>query len=187
MGEVIAMRRVQASEHTTDSHYTNSTCACSSPHLCTINFLIRDEQYCTLIDRWVIREVSRGWLPLQGCVCANIQVQALKHAAHIRTCSLKNTHTRARLHTAHIEHLQNSLSHNHSIYHLVIIHRHGIYFTVMHTQPHIISFHFVCRCSFFFFLRFPFFFGTDLVLVFVSLGIVFTFSCMPWHFFFSLQ
>lgn len=38
VGEAIAMRRVQASEHTTDSHNTNSTCARSSPHLCTINF-----------------------------------------------------------------------------------------------------------------------------------------------------
>lgn len=63
VGEVKAMRRVQESEHTTDSHNTNSTCALSSPHLCTINsILIRDESCCTSVVRWVIGGEDWGWL-----------------------------------------------------------------------------------------------------------------------------
>lgn len=82
--------RRQEGEHT-DSHNTNSTLALSSPYLCTINFFLRDEQYCTLMVRWAIREVNRG---CRYGGCASIRPWKIQHS---------HAHTHASLQAAHAD------------------------------------------------------------------------------------
>lgn len=100
--------RVREGEHATVSHNTNSACAPSSPHLCTINLKLGMKSVCTSVVRRANGEASWGRLPLQRQSCGFFWVMALKYAmltTHTHTVcrsTLQQSHTQPWItHTQH--------------------------------------------------------------------------------------